>query len=70
MMPRLDGFGVLARLRSNPATFDVPVIIITAKSLTDAETAVLLANAQQVIRKQGLEEETLLLQLQQVLSRK
>jgi CheY-like chemotaxis protein len=67
MMPRLDGFGVLARLREDPATSEIPVIILTAKSLTAAETAVLQANAQQVIQKQGLAEEALLRELQQVL---
>lgn len=32
MMPILDGFGVLARLKENSATRDVPVIIISAMS--------------------------------------
>ena len=41
MMPRLDGFGVLARLRGSAETSDIPVIILTAKILTAAETAVL-----------------------------
>ena len=67
MMPRLDGFGVLAQLRSNPATSAIPVIILTAKSLTAAETAVLQANAQQVIQKEGLSGENLLQELRQVL---
>ena len=67
MMPRLDGFGVLASLRQDPATSEIPVVILTAKSLTAAETAVLQANAQQVIQKQGLADEALLRELQQVL---
>ena len=29
MMPKLDGFGVLARLRANPGTRHIPVIVIT-----------------------------------------
>jgi putative two-component system response regulator len=33
MMPEMDGEDVLARLRNNPATFDIPVIFVTA--LTD-----------------------------------
>jgi putative two-component system response regulator len=33
MMPEMDGEEVLARLRKNPATFDIPVIFVTA--LTD-----------------------------------
>lgn len=30
MMPLLDGYGVLARLRANPITQDIPVIFVTA----------------------------------------
>jgi len=29
MMPKLNGFGVLARLRANPSTRHIPVIVIT-----------------------------------------
>ena len=60
MMPRLDGFGVLARLRGSADTSAIPVIILTAKILTAAETAVLQASAQQVIQKQGLSDDSLL----------
>jgi len=30
-MPRLDGFGLVERLRENPATCDIPVLMLTAK---------------------------------------
>ncbi len=30
MMPKLDGFGLVNRLRINPATREVPVVVITA----------------------------------------
>jgi putative two-component system response regulator len=32
MMPAMDGYAVLARLRENPATRDIPVIFITAQA--------------------------------------
>ena len=32
MMPRLDGLGVLQKLRENPATAQIPVIMLTAKA--------------------------------------
>jgi putative two-component system response regulator len=37
MMPRLDGYAVLERLRDNPSTADIPVIFVTALSDVDEE---------------------------------
>jgi response regulator RpfG family c-di-GMP phosphodiesterase len=37
MMPEMDGYGVLARLRDNPATAAIPVIFITALAADEDE---------------------------------
>ena len=37
VMPGLSGFDVLERLRSDAATRDVPVVVVTSKPLVDAE---------------------------------
>lgn len=43
MMPGTDGFGVLARLRAEPATAGVPFIFLTASAdMEDARTGFLL----------------------------
>jgi CheY-like chemotaxis protein len=60
LMPRLDGFGVLERLRSQPETSHIPVVILTARSLTEEEAESLKKSAYSIIQKQGLREEELL----------
>ncbi len=37
MMPELDGYGVLAELRQNPATFAVPFLFLSAKADKNAQ---------------------------------
>ncbi len=32
VMPRLDGFGTLQRLRADPGTADIPVVLVTARA--------------------------------------
>src|SRR5260221_5318558 len=39
MMPRLSGYEVCARLRADPATADIPIIMFTAKALTNDKVA-------------------------------
>jgi DNA-binding response OmpR family regulator len=51
MMPVLDGFGVLATMRADPVLSSVPVVVLTAKSLTDAERQFLSRSAVRVLQK-------------------
>ena len=37
MMPKLDGFGLVHRIRINPETRDIPVVFITATYITPAD---------------------------------
>jgi PAS domain S-box-containing protein len=63
LMPRLDGFKVIEKLRELPATSQVPVIVLTAKSLSEAEAESLQSSVVGIIRKQGLRGEDLLRQI-------
>jgi CheY-like chemotaxis protein len=39
LMPDLDGFDVLERLRADPATAEIPVVLLTSKTLSPEERA-------------------------------
>jgi type II secretory ATPase GspE/PulE/Tfp pilus assembly ATPase PilB-like protein/CheY-like chemotaxis protein len=50
-LPGLDGYGVLAHLRSRPATADVPVVVLTAKGDEDNEVRVFELGADDFLTK-------------------
>lgn len=51
MMPEIDGFSVLDQLRNNPDTAKIPVIVITAKELTNQEKDRLKGQIQSLMQK-------------------
>lgn len=53
MMPEVDGFQVLHRLRADPAWRDLPVLVWTSMALTEDEYAVLARSAQGIVDKGG-----------------
>jgi type II secretory ATPase GspE/PulE/Tfp pilus assembly ATPase PilB-like protein/CheY-like chemotaxis protein len=50
-LPGLDGYGVLAQLRSRPATRGIPVVVLTAKGDEDNEVRVFELGADDFITK-------------------
>jgi type II secretory ATPase GspE/PulE/Tfp pilus assembly ATPase PilB-like protein/ActR/RegA family two-component response regulator len=50
-LPGLDGYGVLSHLRSRPATSDIPVVVLTAKSDEDNEVRVFQLGADDFLTK-------------------
>ena len=50
-LPGLDGYGVLAQLRSRPDTRHLPVVVLTAKGDEDNEVRVLQAGADDFLTK-------------------
>ena len=51
MMPVLDGFGVIAAMQADPRLAGIPVVVLSAKSLTDAERQFLARTAIRVLQK-------------------
>ena len=61
MMPEMDGFEVLRRIRGMEKTSRLPVLILTAKYLSKEELSFLKHNnVQQLIRKGNISKEDLL----------
>jgi CheY-like chemotaxis protein/anti-sigma regulatory factor (Ser/Thr protein kinase) len=68
MMPRMDGFGLLAELQKNPHWKQIPVVVLTAKSLNKNECELLQEHFARVLEKNGLDRVDLLTEIQQALS--
>ena len=51
MMPVMDGFQVLSKLKSNPETRPIPVIILTAKIDAESERRCMRSGAVDYIKK-------------------
>ena len=50
-LPNLDGYGVLAKLRSRPATADLPVVVLTAHGDEENEVRVFEHGADDFLSK-------------------
>ena len=60
MMPGIGGHEVLQRLKAEPATAHIPVIVITSRFVNDEERAQILSRAVAVIYKGDLSRETVI----------
>ena len=60
MMPEMDGFEVLARIKKYPAWSEIPVFIVTTKDLTEAEMKLLKREARALFGKEGSRKADLL----------
>jgi len=68
MMPEIDGFEVLEKIRSTKATANIPVLVLTAKDLTPDDLNKLSANnIRQLIHKGDVDRDNLLFKIRQVL---
>jgi CheY-like chemotaxis protein len=56
MMPKMDGFEFLDELRSRPELQNIPVVIVTAKDLTEEDRNRLNGGVERVIQKSDRDE--------------
>ncbi len=68
MMPDMDGYEVCRRLRANPATAGLPIIMFTAKTMVDDKVAGFQAGADDYLTK-PIHPEELVSRIEAVLSR-
>ena len=68
MMPELDGFEVVAALRARPEWRDLPVVIMTAKELTDEDRQRLNGSVRAIVQKAGSSRDTFLAEVRALLA--
>lgn len=59
MMPEMNGFEFLQELRANPDYADIPIIVVTAADLTEADRQRLNGGVEQVLQKSDFDREKL-----------
>jgi CheY-like chemotaxis protein len=75
MMPEMDGFEFLGELRQNPEWQSIPVLIITAKELTEEErlflngSLLLSGSVKRILKKGSFSREQLLREVRDLVAR-
>ncbi len=67
LMPEMDGFEVIERIKAKEDWRDIPIVVVTAKDLTDSDWQFLRQRVGKIIRKSGLDRETLVGEVQGLL---
>ena len=57
-MPGVDGYQVLRDLKGDPATTDIPVVIVTSRALDETESRELLTMATSILPKEKVSRES------------
>jgi PAS domain S-box-containing protein len=68
MMPVLDGFGFLAVFRTHQEWADIPIIVVTAKDLSNEEREQLNGAVKQVVLREGRQHDLVFSDLRQQLT--
>jgi signal transduction histidine kinase/CheY-like chemotaxis protein len=68
MMPHMDGFEVLAELRTRPAWRGIPVAVVTAKDLAPEERQRLNGHVERVLAKGALGPQALLAEVRELVA--
>jgi CheY-like chemotaxis protein len=69
MMPGVTGFDVVEALRANQSTANLPILVLTAKDLTEADKKLLSGHVSTILSRRSTGAAELLTLLQQVISK-
>src|SRR5712671_3448371 len=67
LMPGMDGFEVIRHVRQDPALKQLPIFVMTSKTLTSEESDVLARDAQALLLKNGSWQQQLLAEVERVI---
>ena len=67
LMPEMDGFEVIQTVKANASWKNIPIIVVTAKDLSDIDWEFLQQRVDRIIQKSGLSEENLMNEVQDLL---
>jgi CheY-like chemotaxis protein len=70
MMPEMDGFEFIARLRRLESSRNIPVVVITAKELTAEDRRRLTGSVEKILSKGQFTMEDLLFQVRSLAGRR
>jgi CheY-like chemotaxis protein len=70
MMPEMDGFEFIARVRSDERCLEIPIIVVTAKALTPEDRDRLNGQVHHLIQKDETSRKSMLAALNDVLPRR
>jgi len=68
MMPEVTGFDVVEALRADPSTRDVPIMVLTASNLTDADKRQLNGHVSEILSRQSVGSSDVVAMLRRVVA--